>query len=446
MLRAMKQNMCRDGRALFGSFSVFVLVFFLSGCGGVPQRALVWTDVPELVIAAQLFNRENTQFAVDIEYKANAASEMKKTNSPPSVVVAKYLLSKPLTKKFISLNDLFSKYYLDPNDMYPALLDAGKQGTDYLLMPLSFDCMVLVGRRAEHTSAGVAVLSSDMLQVSSKAFTKIDGEKVSAMGFSPRWNVEFAEDWLLAGGAEFSLNQNWKSISVARPEEGSSWPILWNKAKLEESVDALVSLCSDVKKEQEDAFTFTYFNKPGYQLVLENRVLYWPMRASEFFKLPYSAKNQLQYRFPVVNKKILLTADTRYIGIPKGARSKKAAFAFVRWLLIAENQKKVWQEMESQQLLPDYIPFGGFSSIVQMNERMYTKYFPEYAQTPLVSSSLPSPAALPDYWDSFSRHFLYHWLTDALATPLTRGAVDESFRASLEQYVGTMPDWLSTDR
>jgi hypothetical protein len=432
--------------SFFGSLVVLLLIIPLSGCDRVSQSALVWTDVPELVIAAQLFNKENDQFAVDVEYKANPASEMKKTNKPPSLVVAKYLLSRPLTRKFDSLNDLFSKYYLDPNDMYPALLSAGKQGTEQLLMPLSFDCMVLVERKTENASAGVAVLNPDVLQSSSQAFTVIKNDEMSAMGFSPRWDVEFAEDWLFAGGSNFSLNPNWKSTSVPRANDANSWPILWDRGNLEKSVDALLSLSSNVKKEQEDAFTFTYFNKPGYQLVLENRILYWPMKASEFFRLPYSAKTQLRYRFPAVDQKVLLTADTRYMGIPRGAKNKKAALAFARWLLIAGNQEKVWKEMESQQLLPDYIPFGGLSSIMQVNETIFSKYFPEYAQNPLVSSSLPSVTALPDYWDSFSRDFLRHWLENVLSDSVSKGLIDERFRASLEQYLGTMPDWLIANR
>jgi hypothetical protein len=443
----MKKKMYKYISGLAGGLAIFLLISFLSGCDQSPQSALVWTDVPELVIAAQIFNKENDRFAVDVEYKANVASEMKKTNKPPSLVVGKYLLSKSLTKKFVSLDVLFSKYYLDPNDMYPALLRAGKQGAAHILMPLSFDCMVLVERKSENESAGVAVLNPDVLQSSSEAFTRIGNGEISAMGFSPRWNLEFAEDWLLAGGTGFSLNQNWKSTSAPKPNEANSWPILWDKGNLEESVGSLLSFNSNVTTEQEDAFAFTYFNKPGYQLVLDNRVLYWPMKASEFFRLPYSAKTQLRYRFPAVNQKLLLTADTRYMGIPKGAKNKKAALAFARWLFVAGNQEKVWKEMESQQLLPDYVgPFGGFSSIMQMNETVFSKYFPEYAQNPLVPSALPSVTALPDYWGSFSRDFLRHWLESVLSDSASSGSIDERFCASLEQYLGTMPDWRIEDR
>jgi len=98
--------------SFFGSLVVLLLIIPLSGCDRVSQSALVWTDVPELVIAAQLFNKENDQFAVDVEYKANPASEMKKTNKPPSLVVAKYFF-RTLDKNFDSLNDLFQNI-LDP--------------------------------------------------------------------------------------------------------------------------------------------------------------------------------------------------------------------------------------------------------------------------------------------------------------------------------------------
>lgn len=435
------------GLGFFGNLAIFLLIFFLSGCDQATQSALVWTDIPELVIAAQLFNKENDQFSVDVEYKANAASEVKKTNNPPSLVIAKYLLSKPLMKKFDTLDDLFSRYYLDPNDMYPALLSAGKLGAEHVLMPLSFDCMVLVERKSENASAGVAVLDPEMLQSSSKAFTVANNGEISAMGFSPRWNLEFAEDWLLAGGSGFSVNQNWKSNSAPKPNDPNAWPLLWDQGNLEKSVGILQAFNSKVKTEQEDAFSFTYFNKPGYQLVLESRVLYWPMRASEFFRLPYAAKTQLRYRFPTADQKVLLTADTRYMGIPRGAKNKKAAMAFARWLLVAGNQEKVWKEMESEHLLPDYVgPFGGFSSLTQVNETIFSKYFPEYAQNPLISSSLPRIAALPDYWDSFARDFLRHWLEGILSDQSSKNSIDERFRASFEQYLGTMPDWLVTSR
>ena len=443
----MKKKACACYSGFVGGVAAFLLMALLSGCDRGPQSALVWTDVPELVVAAQLFNKENEEFAIDVEYKADVASEIKKTSQPPSLVIGKYLLSKPLMKKFDPMDDLFSKYYLDPNDIYPALLDAGKQGTSHILIPISFDCMVLVERKSGTASAGIAVLDYDALQRASRAFTTIKNDKAEELGFSSRWNMEFAEDWLLADGVGFSLNQNWKPNVAPKAEDLNSWPILWDKNNLERSISTLLSFNSNVTEEQEEAFSFTYFNKPGYQLVLDNRVLYWPMKASEFFSLPYSAKARLRYRFPSVNQKILLTADTRYMGIPKGAKNKKAAMAFARWLLIAGNQEKIWKEMQSEHLLPDYIgPFGGLSSLIQINEAVFSKYFPEYSQNPILSSGLSAVPALPEYWDAFSKDFLRHWLEGALSTVPTKSSVDEDFRASLEKYLGTMPDWLNGNR
>jgi len=83
---------------------------------------------------------------------------------------------------------------------------------------------------------------------------------------------------------------------------------------------------------------------------------------------------------------------------------------------------------------------------MQMNETVFSKYFPEYAQNPLVPSALPSVTALPDYWGSFSRDFLRHWLESVLSDSASSGSIDERFCASLEQYLGTMPDWRIEDR
>jgi len=436
-------------RAFCGFALICAGTALLLSCAQKPQAAMIWTDVPELAVAAQIFNRENDQFAVDLEYKAEAATELKTTTAPPSLIIAKYLLSKPILKRFDSIDELFSKYYLDPNDLYPTLLDAGRQGTSRLLVPVSFDCMLLVEKKHDGTSSGVTTIDAETLGSSSRAFTARIGGKLSALGFSPRWDSSFAEDWILAAGAGFSANSSWKSAATPKPNDPNSWPILWSGAQLSASISALSKLSSGATAEEQNAFSFTYFSKPGYQLLLDNRILYWPMKASDYFKLPYTVKRQLQYRFPVIDQKILLTPDTRYMGIPKGAKNKRAALAFARWLLVPDNQRKIWKEMETQQLLPEYIgPFGGFSSLIQMNNQTFRTYFPEFAQNPLIEGNLPTQSALPDYWDSFSRDFLRHWLDLALSAPAPDSAqsIDENFQTSLERYLGTMPDWLSAVR
>jgi len=447
-----REGFFRGVQACVGAMALCVLVLFNS-CNQSPQSALIWTDIPELVVAAQLFNRENDQFAVDVEYKENAATALMKTNKPPSLIIAKFLLSKPVIRKLDPLDDLFSRYYVDPNDMYSALLDAGKQGVQQILLPVSFDCMVLVERKSDSLGAGASMLDLDAIREAGDKFTRTEKGVLSAMGFSSVWNMEFAESWLLAQDAGFSPNPNWKQTSVPKSGDAKTWPLLWNKDRLEQSVLALNSLDSKVKKDDADAFAFSYFNKPGYQLVLENRVLFWPMKASDFFKLPYSAKSQLRYRYPAANQKLILTEGTRYLGVPKGAKGKKAAFAFSKWLLTPANQEKIWKEMETQRLLPDHVgPLDGFSSLKQTNETVLSRYFPEYAQNKIVAGTLRSPVALPDYWDSFSRDFFEVWLKTMLTrgegteSDAQKGTIGEDFQASFEQYLGTMPDWLASSR
>jgi len=101
-----------------------LLCVLCTGCSRAPSSALVWTDIPELVIAAQLFNRENDRFAIDIAYKDNVAIALTQTSVPPSLVIGKYLLSSPLMKRFVAMDALFTDYFIDPNDFYPALLSS----------------------------------------------------------------------------------------------------------------------------------------------------------------------------------------------------------------------------------------------------------------------------------------------------------------------------------
>jgi len=421
----------------------FSLLAFCS-CSSQEQSVLVWTDIPEIVIAAQIFNRESARDSIDVEFKAEAASELKLTSSPPSLVIAKYLLSKPLQRKFESLDALFSKFYIDPNDMYSALLAAGRSGAEQLLIPLSFDCMVLLEKKSEGASSGITIIDSEILRSNSKKFIVRENGNLTKMGFSPRWDMEFSESWILAGSSDFLPNPKWKPPFSPKPDDPNSWPLLWNKEQLQQSVQSLMDLSSDVRSDEENAFSFYYFNSPGYQLVLDERVLYWPMRASEFYRLPYSIKKQLQFRFPEVRQRILITPDTRYLGMPKGAKNKKAALEFARWLLVPENQEKIWKEMESQRLIPEHVgPFGGFSTLIQINNVVFPKYFPEYAQNPIIPSTVPTPKPLADYWDAFSKDFLRLWIDRALSEPLKKETIDENFQESLQQYLGGMPNWLN---
>ena len=74
--------------------SIFALIIILlcSACVHFTSSALIWTDMPELIIAAQLFNRENDQYTIDVEYKAYPASEINNATKPPSLIIAKYML------------------------------------------------------------------------------------------------------------------------------------------------------------------------------------------------------------------------------------------------------------------------------------------------------------------------------------------------------------------
>jgi len=177
-----REGFFRGVQACVGAMALCVLVLFNS-CNQSPQSALIWTDIPELVVAAQLFNRENDQFAVDVEYKENAATALMKTNKPPSLIIAKFLLSKPVIRKLDPLDDLFSRYYVDPNDMYSALLDAGKQGVQQILLPVSFDCMVLVERKSDSLGAGASMLDLDAIREAGDKFTRTEKGCTFSDGF-----------------------------------------------------------------------------------------------------------------------------------------------------------------------------------------------------------------------------------------------------------------------
>ncbi len=451
----------RRTNASLRSIVSFVLAvsIFLAGCSRVPQSLLVWTDIPELVIAAQLFNRTESRYVVDIEYHDNPALDLlflSKSKPRPSLVIGRFLQSAFVAQKFEVIDDIFSRYYLDPNDIYPGLLAGGREGARQRLIPISFDPYVLVEKRIENANSGLSTIQLDELAVNASKTGRNERGVLVSLGFSPWWDTGFAISLLLAHGTAFSSNPAWKTSSVPKLEDIRTWPLAWDDAGLRKGLEALLGLGRALPgKEELEAFEFDHGNQPGYQRVLSGAARFWPMRASEFFKLPQNVRSQLAYRYPLVYGNLVFSAESRYMGIPGKAPAREAALFFARWLLSLNHQKEIWTLMQEQHLNSSHFgPFDGFGSLIQANEMLVPEFFPSYVQNRIGSAvknqgKYPGvPYQIPFFWDDFSSECLDRWtrkLHGFAGIADEQTAVEHAIAALKEQcvqYLGTMPDWM----
>lgn len=471
------------GTALLRRIPAFLgltAAILLSACSNAPQSVLIWTDMPELVIAVQHFNQTESRYVIDVEYHEYPALDLLtagKSKRLPSLIIARFLQDSVSIRTFSAIDDIFSRYYLDPNDMYPGLLQAGKEGGQQRLIPVSFDPYLLVEKSLESASAGMSTIRLDELAAyAATAERDARGDLVS-LGFSPWWDSGFVTSLLLAHGAAFSTNPGWKPSSVPRIEDIRTWPLRWDDAGLREGLEALMELSRPLPQQAElNAFDFAQGGQPGYQRVLSGRARLWPMKASDFFKLPQNVRSQLAYRYPVVNEHLVLSPDSRFLGIPRYAPRRDAALFFARWLLSVEHQKEIWDLMQKQRLISSHFgPFDAFGSLLQANDMLLPEYFPAYVQNRISAAVMRQgkypgiPYPLPFFWDEFSRDCLNPWVeslpgilrnaADKRGTELEEGnrgteleekSVGEeaaakaisAFKEGCAQYLGTMPDWM----
>ena len=69
--------------------------------------AELWTDAPEIALAAELFNSSQQRYTVAVLWKAGLADALRQAKSPPSLVVGRYLKGQAVRDRFQSLDYLF---------------------------------------------------------------------------------------------------------------------------------------------------------------------------------------------------------------------------------------------------------------------------------------------------------------------------------------------------
>ncbi len=128
--------------------AAFVISLSFSSCGIMNTKlASIWTDVPEIAIYAELFNREQDRFRVEVVWKTELARELKDTRAAPALAIGHFLKSSIIRDRFQALDYLFGELTVHQAAFYPGLLNLGKIGGQQLLLPLSFNLPAIIFRK-----------------------------------------------------------------------------------------------------------------------------------------------------------------------------------------------------------------------------------------------------------------------------------------------------------
>jgi hypothetical protein len=379
----------------------------LASCSGAREGgAVVWTDVPELAVAVELFDslpgRRSGPSSVELHWKPQLAEALRSAKELPALAVGRYLGGARSRKLFATLDYLLGKGGLSRNAFYPELLEAGVVGGRRILLPLSFNLPVIVFSRGLAAAGDGFTLSLPEMLSQSSAYNRKEGGAFTRMGFSPRWDGRFLVTALQASGAGFA--------------EGRE--LSWNQRGLEAALGEISDWTyrANGQAALEDDFQFKYLFAPPYRYVDEGRTLFASMDSSDFFVAPEARRAGLDFRWYGREGRITLSDGPAFAGILRGAQGRKAADAFLRWLLTPEAQRAILERSRRARVLEYSFGFaGGFSSLRSVNEEIFPAFFPGLVGHAPPATLLAAPANLPGDWPALEAAVVAPWAVEATA-------------------------------
>jgi hypothetical protein len=421
--------MRRIAAALLAAFLASSLVSCSGSSGG---SAVIWTDVPELALAVELFDAAPASPAsgqvsersstVELHWKPDLAVALRSAKIPPALVIGRYLGNSSTGDRLATLDYLLRGGRIKKGAFYPDLLEMGKIRGRRVLLPISFNLPAIVFARGTPSVGDGFTLSLADMYGSSAAFNRKERGAYTRMGFSPRWDGRFLISALEAGGAVFPEGKE--------PE--------WNGPGLESAVGEIIDWVSRANGSAalEDDFQFRYLFAPPYRYLKEGRALYAGMDSSDFFLSPEKRRADLDFRWFSRKGNVLFSDGIVCAGLVNGAPGRKTAEAFLRWLLGSEAQRAILERSRRVRAL-DYSfgIVGGFSSLRSVNEEILPNFFPALVGHVPPAALLAAPAAAgpPANWPALEAAVVAPWAQEATAGRLD--GLSEKIRALSERIM-----------
>ncbi len=436
-------------------FAVALASLLLFSCSLFEKKpALLWTDTPEMLVAAEMFNASQSRHILEVHYVEDLANALLQPEAQgrtgPSIVIGKGLRTGALSSYFQSLEYLFGELVLSKGEFYPSLLEGGVEGGRQLFIPVSFNVMLLLNKKNAAGQSGLAeltlpptdasVLTMDEIRRLAVLFNGQSKEEGERMGFSPRWpDRDFLFQWIQLHGALFGEKQGKQE---RKDTAGKPYPVAWSAEGLDGAIAALRSYISDVNgsAEREDAFAFKYLFAPGYKSVESGKILFAAMDSASFFLLSPVARSKYEYRYFAEKGRLALREDIKYAGLPRRGTEKETAEQFLRWFFNADSQKAILEKSRSLRISESAFGIGGgFSSLRRVTETLFPGYYTDLLGHSPPEAMLLPPEPIPPNWYALKSGFLLPWLETAAGRTMTSSA-DADFSTRLTEYLDKNPD------
>lgn len=388
-----------------------------------------------------LYNASQSKDLVEVAYVPDLAPALSAPEAQgkgrPSMALGRGLRAKSIADQFASLNQALGDLSTKSASFYPGLLAAGRRDEDQILLPVSFNLLLIVGGNSSLSPQ--PFVSMDELRRRTLVFNDSAARKGEKLGFSPRWpDLDILFQWAQLRGVGFG---------EARPErqrkdsQGEVLPLYWDGDALESTAIALRDYVAKVNgsAEAEDAYAFKYLFAPGYQNVASGALLYTAMDSASFFLLPPLTRGKLDFGYFGESGKLAVRDDVVYAGILKKARGGAAARRFLSWFFRPQTQTALLERAKTLRLSESAFGIAdGFSSLREVTEKVFPAYYADLAGRLPSADSVRAPETMPPHWAQMKEEFVLPWLK-ALGGAAPGASADQDFSVALEAYLDKHP-------
>jgi len=380
---------------------IFVLTVLLVSCGEI-KTAQIWTDRPELAVYCEYFNTIQNKYKVSVKYYEFPAAELEKSNNIPDIIIGSWLKNSRTGSSFSSIDNIFGAKKLSRSVFYQKLLAIGRIQRNQYLLPVSFNIPALIfSRDREQDMSNSFTIGFDEIKDMGKDYNIETRGAYTRMGFSPSWNTNFLFTAAVLAGASFS--------------EASPETVTWDSAALDNSMNDIFKWTRLINSnyQAEEDFIFKYFFEPPEKLIQSKRILFSYMDSMDLFTLSDDSRKNLDFRWIMENDNVPINEDMVFLGIPKKAKSKKAARAFIQWFFSTDTQYQLMEYCRVNRINENVFGIcNGFSAISSVTEQIFPLFYPELLGRMPPSDNFLPPNALPVNWAAIKEQVILPYLYD----------------------------------
>lgn len=411
----------RLSKVLVAVVSLFLFVMVLGGCAETPQRQVrVWTDVPEVLDYAILFNEQSEAFDLEVETREHLLDALLSEPEAPDLIIGRYLNQSAADSVFGEIGTVVAQTG-GPQRFYPGFLAMGRFGDVQRLLPVSFELSAVVFADAIDLQPDFRLwLEFEAIREAAAAYNAEGPAGSERMGYSPLWHDDFAR--ILLEAHEVSFRQ------------GSGGGTIWSAAPLREALSFAGSWVSELNDgpDASDEFQRRYLTHPSVELVKDGRVGFAFVASSELARNGFAGPVDLDSRWVAHNGSLAVRDTVVMAGIPRRARNQAGAEAFLRWLVDRDTQRDLLERAARSSRLSAGI-LGGFSSLVRVNERDMLEVNPDLLGRVPPASVLRWPPRLPQMWPRMRDEALLPWVQERIRSGDYEGSPEEPIRSWLRQ-------------